>query len=56
MSQKGHIRQDMSGIPLSNQILYEKLDFDADERQAAAESAQHRDPLQLQDNFSELRG
>ena len=55
MSQKGLIRHDISGIPLSNQMLYEKLDFDADERQAAAGNGPHGDG-QLQESFADLLG
>jgi len=57
MSHKIQSKRDAHGIPLSNQMLYEKLDFDSDDKQIAAENARDRDPqLLLQESFSELRG
>ena len=40
---KEPIKPPPPGIPLSNQILYEKLDFDMDGKEAAAETTQTRD-------------
>ena len=48
-------KRDASGIPLSNQILYEKLDYDAEDRAAVGVSGPG-DSRGPGDNFSELRG
>ena len=52
VSHKRHAQRDAAGIPLSNQILYEKLDYDSEDRAAVDGGAGSRHG----DNFSELRG